>query len=313
MKLNSRLKITGAILVWLFLVAFSTAQAATMVDRIVAVVNGEIITLYELNQEVQSTLATMKSDSISQEQVEGIRSRVLQSMVNDVLLKQEAERFEISVSDVEVENRIDQIRQQRNLSQEEFEKLLDRQGMMLAEYKDRISEDIKKNRVLSSMVRQKVVVTEQEMQEYYQNHLDSYTKPRSVHLRLLLLQDRQKLLALRDRIRSGEMTFSQAASEHSQGPGADQGGDLGRMDWADLAKNWKEALKDISADEMSDIFPLQGHFALLYVEKIFSGGTRPLEEVRDQIRDRIYARKLEDRYQEYIQSLRSKAVLDVRL
>jgi peptidyl-prolyl cis-trans isomerase SurA len=234
-------------------------------------------------------------------------------MVNDLLLKQEAERFEISVSDVEVENRIDQIRQQRDLSQEDFEKLLDRQGMTLVEYKDRIREDIKKNRVLSSMVRQKVVVTEQEMQEYYQNNLDAYTKPKSVHLRLLLLQDRRELRTLRDRIRSGELSFPQAAREHSQGPGADQGGDLGRMDWADLAKNWKEALKNVTAHETSDIFPLQGQFALLYVEKIHSGGTRPLEEVRDQIRDRIYARKLEDRYQEYIQSLRSKAVVDVRL
>jgi peptidyl-prolyl cis-trans isomerase SurA len=313
MKLNSRLEITCAILLWFFLVVAGPARAATMVDRIVAVVNGEIITLYELNQEVQSTLATMKADSINEKQVEGIRSRVLQSMVNDLLLKQEAERFEISVSDVEVENRLDQIRQQRDLSQEDFQKLLDRQGMTLAEYKDRIREDIKKNRVLSSMVRQKVVVTEQEMQEYYQNNLDAYTKPRSVHLRLLLMQDRQELLSLRDRIRSGELSFTQAAREHSQGPGADQGGDLGRMDWADLANNWKEALKSVSADEMSDIFPLRGQFALLYVEKIHSGGTRPLEEVRDQIRDRIYARKLEDRYQEYIQSLRSKAVLDVRL
>lgn len=85
------------------------------------------------------------------------------------------------------------------------------------------------------------------------------------------------------------------------------------MKWKDLRQNWKEALRNVGPGEMSDIFPLQGRYALLYVQDMTSGGSRSLDEVRDQIRDAIYAQKLEDRYQEYIQSLRSKAVVDVRL
>ena len=313
MKLSSRLNVLGAAFLLALLVAGGPARGATMVDRIVAVVNGEIITLYELNQEVQSALATMETDSINKAQIESFRPKVLQSMVNDLLLKQEAERFEITVSDVEVENRLDQIRQQRDVSQEEFQDLLDRQGMTLADYKEKIREEIKKSRVLSSMVRQKVVVTEKEMQDYYEANLSSFTKPRSVHLRLILVQDRQKLMDLRERIRSGDLSFSQAAQKYSQGPGAEQGGDLGRMDWNDLRQNWREALQSVDSGEMSDIFALQGRYALLYVEDLYSGGKRSLDEVRDQIRDSIYSRKLEHRYQEYIQGLRSKAVVDVRL
>ena len=313
MKLSSRLKLVSAAVLWALLVAGSAAHGATMVDRIVAVVNGDIITLYELNQEVQSALATMEADSINQAQIESIRPKVLQSMVNDILLKQEAERFEISVSDTEVDNRIDQVRQQRNLSQEDFQRLLDKQGMTLTEYKERIREEIKKNRVLSSMVRQKVVVTEKEMQDYYQANQSSFTESKRVHLRLMLVEDKQQLMDLRQRIRAGDISFPQAAQEYSKGPGADQGGDLGRMKWKDLRQNWKEALRNVGPGEMSGIFSLQGQYALLYVQDMTSGVSRSLDEVRDQIRDTIYAQKLEDRYQEYMQSLRAKAVVDVRL
>ena len=112
---------------------------------------------------------------------------------------------------------------------------------------------------------------------------------------------------------SGEITFEEAARKFSRGPGAKNGGDLGFVNWKDLAKEWKEAIKGLKQGEISSVFSLNNMGAILKVEELQSGETRPLKEVEDEIRKIIYQPRLEERFREYMRTLREKAIIDVRL
>ncbi|MFO7801846.1 MAG: SurA N-terminal domain-containing protein [Desulfovermiculus sp.] len=306
--------LSGLILACICMCVMAGPAAGKLVNRIVAVVNGEIITLHELQTEIQGGVPGMDSEGPeNQKQAQAKRRRVLEAMINDTLLKQQAERFEIQVSDAEIDNQIQQIQDENDLSQDEFEQAVREQGMDMDQYRQALREEIKKNRVLSNMVRQKVVVAEDEMRAYYQEHKEDYKQPKQVHLGIIVHPSKSRLEKVRQSIVSEETRFAEAADSVSQGPGADQGGDLGRYAWKDLKPKWREILKSLEPGELSPVFTLQGNYALLYLKQFTDKKVQPFEAVKDKIRQQLYAQKLEERYKEFMQGLRDKAVVNIRL
>ncbi len=305
---------TGILMTGLLICLAAGASPAKLVNRIVAVVNGEIITLHELQQQLSANAPGMEQGGGDEGQrSQAMQRRVLEAMINDTLVKQQADKFEIDVSDVEVQNQIDQIQSENGLSQSELRQAIQDQGMDMEEYRQALRDEIKKNRVLSSMVRQKVVVAEDEMRSYYDKHQDQFRRPKTVGLRIIVHPSRERVKQVRRAVASGDMSFAQAAASVSQGPGADQGGRLGSFEWKDLKPDWRRMLDGLQAGQMTPVFSLQGNAALLAVEDVADKQVQPFEAVKDKIRQQIYGQKLEDRYQEYIQGLREKAVIDLRL
>ena len=297
--------------IWIFL--FSCLGSAKLVNCIVAVVNGEIITLHELQTQVQGEVPGIDQGPDSAQNSQAMKRRVLEAMINDKLLKQEAERFEIQVSEAEIDAQIEQIKEENNLSQGDFEQAVRDQGMTLDEYRQAMREEIMKSRILSNMVRQKIVVGEDEMREYYKQHADKYKQPQKVHLRIILHPQRERLEQARKAIVSGKMSFAEAARSFSQGPGADQGGDLGKLAWKDLKPEWRDIVSQLNPGEVSRAFSVQGNYAILALEQFTDEQTQSFDSVKEKIRQRLYTRKLEERYADYMQGLREKAVIDVRL
>lgn len=300
-------------MVALFLLLVNGTFAKT-VNRIVAVVNGEIITMYDLQKEMGNPLLQRQNQQLQSRQGSAAqKKKVLTSMVNHELFEQEAKRLEITVSDVEVENQIDQIMKERDLSKQELEESLEQSGMTMKGFKEKLRQDIKINRLLSSMVRQKVVVSDEEIKAFYEKHKEQYVTPKRLHIRIILHSSQQKLRALKQRIEQGEISFAEAARKHSRGPGAEQGGDLGLVNWKDLGSTWKEQIEPLNPGDLSRVFSTQGNAALLKLESLQSSSSQQLSKVRDEIRQKIFSKKLKQRYQEYVQELRSKAVVEVRL
>jgi peptidyl-prolyl cis-trans isomerase SurA len=302
------------LMVCVFICLLAGAGSAKLVNRIVAVVNGEAITLHDLKKEVEQGGPGMNQrDPENINKSEAVQRRVLEAMINDKLLKQEAERFEIAVSDEEVEGQINQIRQENGLSQAEFRQAVKEQGMTMEEYRQALRDEIKKRKLLSNMVHQKVVVADDEIQEFYQQNQEDYGQPQTVRLRLIVHPEQTKLEEVRQTIVSGEISFAQAADDVSQGPGAGQGGDLGELQWKDLRPEWQDVVSSLNPGEVSPIFTLQDNYALLYLEEYTDQDTQATESDIKNIRQQLYSQKLENRYKDYIEGLREKAVIDVRL
>ncbi len=317
LRVGKKILITsfGSVLIVFFIFFCGFQVAAELVDRVIAVVNDEVITLQELQQEMEKDLIQRGGmrPELSDQQRKDLKNQVLEFMINNILFQQEAQRLGIRVSNSEVDNRLQQIEQEHGLTRQDLQNFLEAQNMDIQEYRQWLKEEIIRSRLLRAMVRQKVVVTQEEIETYYEENIQEFEKPAQVALQIILHRDKEKLANIRDRISSGQLDFQEAAHEFSQAPSADQGGDLGSLAWKDLSPAWQNILQDLEPGEMSEVFPVQNDFALIRLREKQIDDKLSLQDVREEIRNRIFERKLEQRYQEYVQTLRSRAAVDVRL
>ena len=298
------------------LLSHPCVQAAETVDRIVAVVNGDIITLFELERRYDYLIKRMENSARIENdpaaQVK-LRQNILNKMIEDILLRQQAERYQIKVSNVEVDNQVRQVMKEQGVDEKGFERVLRSERMTMDDYKVKMRNDILKHRIISGMVRRKVIVTDEEIQAYYDENRDQYVKDKQVELKLLMVPASEDLQAVKERIDSGELTFDEAVLQYSIGPGAATGGSLGALQWRDLAAEWRGALEGVKPGGITEPFEIQGNKALLQLVSLAPGEVKPLDQVREHIAAVLRQPKLESRYEEYMADLRSQAVIDIRL
>lgn len=308
--------VLAALLLALACLTPAPARAAEVVDRIVAVVNGKIVTLFELNERLKPVLDQFKGRQLSDADKQAIlklKRELLQKLIDDILLEQEVEKLKVTVSEVEVENQIQEFKTQHNLTEENLVTQLKLEKMSRNEFTDKMRQDILRQRLLGVMVRRKVVVTSEDVQRYYDQHKADFAKDRSVSLALILLPPGQPAGPLRERIIKGETSFTEAADAFSQGPGAGQGGDVGVLEWKSLAPEWRQALSGVPEGGVSAPFVINGREALLSPRSLQSGEMQDMSVIEKDIRAKIYNDKLEARFNEYMDQLRANAVIDVRM
>lgn len=290
--------------------------AAQPGDRIVAVVNGEIITMYDLNKNLAPLVERFKDMELGptdKMRLEEVRRQLLRRMIDDLLLEQEAKRLNLTVTDNDIETHIRRLRSEKNLSEDDFERQLALQNLTPSQYKTLLRKEMLKHRLLNFMVQRKVVVTREEVQKYYESHKSDYSKGGTVKTLLILMPQGSGAADVHRDISSGKLDFAAAARKYSVGPGADQGGDIGSLQWNDLASEWQEALGPLKPGDMSPPFKVNNYDAILLLKERTAGQGQALTEVEDKIRDILLEPKMDQQFQEYMQRLRSKAIIDMKL
>jgi peptidyl-prolyl cis-trans isomerase SurA len=283
-------------------------QAAQLVDRIVAVVNGEIITFQDLQQQVRLAVGQTPDQATA----EKIAPQVLDAMIDDIVLRQEAQRLNIEVSDAEVENEIRQFKVRRRLSDEDFERSLRLQGITTEQFKERSREDIVKHKILGYMVRRKVVVTQEEIDAYLERNRAELTTERVVSLQMVVLADRDGASTLRNALSGGEIGIDEAVARYSVGPKADNGVMSG-VRWRELDDTWREGLRNLEVGELSEPLLIQDRWVIVKLLERRDGERQETAAVDEEVREAIMRPKLEERFKEYMNGLRSKAIIEKKL
>ncbi len=295
----------------------ASAQATQVINRIVAVVNGESITLTELDNHLTPYLAQMQDQGYSLMEQEAavpeLRQRVLNNMINNILLLQEAERLGLEISVVEVENYINQFKSDNNLTEDMLQAQLAYEGLTRSEYEEQVQGSMLRNRLISFMVRRKVVVTAQEVEDYFLSHPEEFGSDQQISVSVLLVPDQDQIVDLRERILDGELSFADAARQYSQGPEAENGGDFGEFNFRELSDDWKEALAGLGQGDVSEPFFVNNMWGLLYVNGFSSQGDVNMSDVEDEIFDLLEREKMAELLDDYIEELRDKAIIDIRL
>jgi peptidyl-prolyl cis-trans isomerase SurA len=292
----------------LFFAAMGFAHGAQVVDRIVAVVNGEIITYLEVLE--RSRLVA--GESSGQTSVDALMPRVLESMIDDLIIRQEAARLKIEVADSEVENEIRQFKARRRLSDDEFVRSLRLQGMTPEQFKEQSRQDIVKNRMIGYMVRRKVVVTQEEIDAYLQRHQAELGVERTVDMQLLVSGDADSADFARKAVAEGEVSFDEAVERYSVGPKANNGV-MTDVRWREMDIPWREALRDMNVGDVSRPFLVQGRWVVLKLLDRKDGERQDKAVMEEEAREAILRPKLEERFKEYMAGLRAKAVIEKKL
>ena len=303
----------------LVLVAFGWRSAALaddlVVDGVVAVVNGKIITKFEYDERLRPIYEQTRGRQLSTEelgQIATLRRKILEQMVDDMLLQQEAERYKFKVTDAEVEEQIKQFIAKRNISQDEFNRQLALQRLTRPEFANNMRRDMIRHRLIGGAVSNKVVVTDSEVEQVYNERKAEFSKDSMIQLGIILIPSGMSPTELKAEIESGRMTFAEAANRYSQGPGVGNGGDIGFIAWKDLAPEWNAALAGLKPGQITQPVHIQDFAGLLQVISLKEGEELALDSVREQIYQSLHEAKFEKVFQEYMQKLRDKAVVDYR-
>lgn len=302
-----------AALLWL-----TDGADAAQVNKVAAVVNGQVITMFDLQREAIPDLARAKispSDKSRSKDVDAIFRKTLDSMIMDILVRQEAKRLNVSVGRNEVDAEIAKIMKARNLSKKQFEAQLAQQKLSVEKLRENIERNILRQKIMSMEVGRKVVVTPQEIQAYYEAHKNELYNRDGLHMGLLVYHPKANAASIAGQIKAGKITFAEACSRYSIAPNKDKGGDTGPVEWDRLNPEWGGKLSNMRPGDVTELFPLQGFKAQIHLFRPGGGEEKQLtlQEATPQIDAILRMPKARGRFEDYSRQLRDKAVIDIRL
>ena len=291
---------------------------AAPVSRIVAVVNGDMITSRELDKALKPEYLGQQIDPQKKpELAKMVRDAVLDRMINEKILMQQAEKDGIKISDEELNSAIENLIKNSQLSREDFLKQMAKEGVTEKMLRERTRLQLLTQRVMGRNVVNKVVVTEEEINEYYRKNMAGMNTGRA-RVALLVYPPEANAEKWAADIASGKVSFAEAARKVSIGPNPEEGGDMGFMDVADMAEGMANIVSQMSKGQVSPVIPLSPNkvqIALLDFEEneaAVSADAKPDEETARRIEDILRRPRLQERFQQYTTELRNKALVDIR-
>ncbi len=309
-------------------VALPRQSMAEIVDRIVAVVGDQVITLNELDQAYQNDYIKMigQGQIVPEKNKPKIMSKgeYLEKMVEQLLVEQDVERQGISVDALQIEKAIERQKQKLGLSDEQFQALLKREAITMDQYRKKVRQDLVTIQVLGKEVRSEVEISDEEMRNYYRQYQERYIQPDQVHLSHLSIalpdqaDEAQKariqtmMSELRARIMLGE-EFADLARECSISGRSSQGGDLGWFKIGELKPGFAEVIQSLDEGETSQAFQLDHAIHLLRVNEWKKGQEVPFKEAKDQIRETLYQKEVSEKYQQWLERLKARSHVEIRL
>lgn len=315
-----------ALFIWLQTSVNSTAE---MVDKIVAVVNDDIITLSELEDEttdIYKTLASKKSPENLLEAMEEARELALNKMIERALMDQKAKQFNVSVSEKEIDTAFERTRTNMSLNSSQFRQKLEQAGMSEELYRGKLRDNILQSKILSVDVRSKIIITDEMVLDYYDQHYTSRVNEGDYYLLQMgfswdessaadLENSKDKTLKLAKRIQKlvkNGQDFKTLARKFSDLPSASDGGDIGVFTLDEMASAMRSAVKDLKPGELSSIIELQSgyqFFKLLSGEDAAIVVTSSFEASKDEIRDKLYESKMQEAYKIWVKKLKESAYI----
>lgn len=307
----------------LLLTSLPSLAAAEMIDGIAAVVNGELITTYELDKEAASIVKNAeKRPGPTLEKTE-IRAAALNQLIDKKLVAQKIKELDIKVSDEEVRQAIDDVKKQNNLSPEALVAALNAQGLSFDQYKTQIREQMEHLRLMSQEVRSKIQVGEKEMQEYYEANYKRYSEVmfQARHIFFSIGQkapesDVKRITAtaasVLQEIRNGK-DFAELAKKYSDDSStAKDGGDLGTFRKGEMLPDIEQVLERMKPGEVSDLVKTSAGLHIIKLEKRFVKSTKTFDEAKGEIEETLYKKKSEERFKQWSADLKKNAVIDTR-
>jgi peptidyl-prolyl cis-trans isomerase SurA len=305
----------------LIVLSFNPVSAEVEIcNRVVAVVNDDVITLYELNEKIKEMTGIEPEDLRSRDEIKFLEARrkVLELLIDSKIAQEKIKELEIEVTPAQVDAAIERIKQDNRWTQEDLLARLRKQGTTYENYHDTIKEELERIRLINFEVKSKIVIREEEVRQYYERHMEQFSSEGEVHLAGIFLmrkdpEDERELHELSQkggdilaRLKEGE-DFGELAKEFSQGPGADEGGDLGLFKTDQLDPQLKKIVEDIPEGEVSNLIIAANGIQIIKLIKNQKKEVKPFDEVKDAVYGLLYREEVNRRYMTWIGELRKRS------
>ena len=306
-------------------VFFHTPVAqAEVVDRVIAIVNDDVITFSDLNREGAALFRRITQEA-PPEQVEGTllkaREEILSGLIDKLIVAQRAKKMGISVGNPEVDSAIKNIIERNKTTPEKFWQQLTLMGTNEQDYRELIRSQILQDRLIDYEIRSRVVVNEERIHEYYEKNYSQKMKEDAYHvLQMGFVWKEDSRAAKEDARRRAEEARQQAlagqdfrtlARQSSDLPSAKDGGDIGVFKKSEMAAYMKASILGLQVGQISAIqeTPVGYQFFKLLSDKGDVGLQASYETVKEQIRQRLYEETLNSQFQKWVKELRDQAYI----
>jgi parvulin-like peptidyl-prolyl isomerase len=300
------------------------AYAQKTVEEIVARVNSDII----LKSELDRALKDLR-DGLTQQGLQGPRLEQeydarakdqLRDLIDQTLLLQVAKDQGLS-ADIEVIKTMEKMRQEYKFdSLDALERAIVQQGGDVDDFKNNIKTRYLTSQVIGREVR--VIVTTEEVREYYEAHKQEFDRPAGVQLEEIsvatagkkpeeVAEQRKKIEDALAAARGGE-NFNDLAAKVSESQSAQDGGSLGFFEKGQLAKELEDAVAPLAKGQISDVLTRPDGFMILRVADKHNGGLLSFELAQGEISNKLYSQRQGPKIREYLTKLRTGGFIEVR-
>ena len=293
-----------------------TGASALVVNRIVATIDGAPVTLYELKQFARKTIRGRDLTSAD-------RSGLLDALILNKIIDIESKAQGLDVPESEIDTYIKDVMERNRLDEMQLRQALEAQGIDYESYREQIRAEVQRQRLVAREIRGKVNISPEEIERYYEANREQYStasRTRVAHIVFLLpegapsqaaLAAKAKADAAYEELRDGA-DFAELAEQRSEDGGAD-GGMLGWFKPGELVDALDDTVAELSVGTYSEpVRGPQGYHILKVVERE-SAGYEPLEQHAEEIKEKLYAAALEERYERWIgEELRQRHHVEIR-
>ncbi len=304
----------------------STAQAVTF-DAVAARINSDIITLHEIREATTPFLLQQQiSPAVleSKEERARIYKEVLDDLIERKLLLQEAKKIGVQISDAELEQWLGFMQQQQQLTPEQFRASIEQFGMDYDDYREMQRENMLRSRIVQMRVGSKVAISDVEVEDAYIKRYGSLSKSeRYLDISHILIQPTtiseadlevayKRALEAKKRLDAGE-AFTLVAEEASDGPSAETQGELGTFRRGQLDPEFEEAAFSLKNGEVSGIVQTKFGYHIITITGEEERPNPDVEDRLDQLRGELRQRATERQFKSYIQGLKTRAFVEVKI
>ena len=261
--------------------------AARDVEGIAAVVNDQVISLYDVDQRVDLFFATSGIEK-SAEMTERMRQQVLRSLVDEKLQLQEATRVEIEIEEAEIEERMELLAKQDNRTLDGIKEFLEDKAIEEDTLKAQIRAELAWNQFVRRNFGGRISVGDMEIEEQYEKAVKAVNQTRYLVSEILLNLDnfsteeqvRQISSEIVKQLQSG-ISFPAVARQFSIAPTAAQGGQLGWISADQLNPRLSQVVRQMQVGQISSPVPTTGGVYILALADKRAGGNDPLKNKFD--------------------------------
>ena len=294
--------------------------SAEICNRVVAIVNDEVITLHELNKRIKEMTGFTPDDLRSQGENMYLETRqsILDLLINDKIAQGKIRELGINITEQHVDAAIEKLKKDNQWTQEDMASKFKREGITYEKYRENIKNDLERVQLINFEVKSKIIIREDEISQYYQEHKKDFSSEGEVHLANIFLmrnnpddEEENRELYRRGediltKLRKGA-DFGELARKFSQGPGADEGGDLGTFKTDQLEPELRKILEVLPEGGFSDLIIRPNGIQIIKLIEKRETVVKSLEEARDAVYAILYKEDINEKFTSWIKELRESS------
>lgn len=307
--------INSIICIILLIVFIIPIARATVLDRIVAIVNDEIILYSDLMKEIEFIKKNSPNGIALPESV--LEKEILQRMVQEKLIEQEMKRLKIQVDDAEVDLAIERIKQSSGWTDDQFQYVLQQQGMSVEDFRKEIRQEMERTRLIDRVFQSRTIITDDQIEAYLREHGGQLASGR-VKLSIIFIPKENRINKSAEdilkEIRNGA-DFYELARKYSKGPGADQGGRIGWIGINELTEALREEVRGLLPGQVSSVISMDAGDFIVRLEdrETYTSAGGVTEGEKEKVRRLLLKQEVDKKFREWMQKLVEQSYVKITL